>query len=68
MAGSNQYLTSKWLRGLCELTNEGRGELGQDAHDDEPEASTVACCSVGAAGKRNDTVVLCKDRHGRDRS
>lgn len=38
--------------------DEGGGELGEDAHDDEEEAGGVAGLAVGAAGEGNDAIVL----------
>ena len=46
--------------------DEGSGEFGKDAHDDEPEAACVASLAVGAAGQRNDAVVLGEGGHGCD--
>lgn len=39
-------------------------KLGEDAHDDEEEATEVACSSVGTLCDGDDTVVLGKRGHG----
>jgi hypothetical protein len=39
------------------------GKFGKDAHDDEEEATRVTGLAVGAAGQRNDTIVLRKSGH-----
>lgn len=38
-------------------------KLGEDAHDDEPEAARVTGLAVRAARQCNDTIVLRKSRH-----
>ena len=47
-------------------SDEGCGEFGEDAHDDEPEAAGVASFTIGAAGECDDAVVLGEGGHGRD--
>lgn len=46
--------------------NERSGELGEDAHNKQPEAASIASRTVGASSERNDTVVLCEGGHGSD--
>ena len=46
--------------------DQGRGELGEDAHDEEEEAGRVAGFAVRAAGQGDDAVVLGEGGHGRD--
>lgn len=46
--------------------NQRSGKLGEDAHDDEPEAASVSGLAVGAARESDDAVVLRERAHGRD--
>lgn len=43
----------------------GSGELGKDAHDDEKEAASVASPAIGAARQSDDAVVLRECAHRR---
>jgi hypothetical protein len=40
--------------------DERSSKLGEDTHDNEPEAAKVSCLAVGATSEGNDTVVLSK--------
>ena len=44
--------------------DEGGGEFGEDAHDEEEEAGAVAGFAVRAPRQRDDAVVLGECRHG----
>lgn len=48
--------------------DEGCSELAEDTHDEQPEAAGVASFAVGAASKRNHTVVLREGGHRSDRA